>query len=107
MNKDGKMSEELANLYVDGLPWCRVPRSTLEDAIYERAREDFIKLSCSLYKEDAEKAVKWLCARGYNAYIRTGPDREALCDYGGVYDWDEDYYAGEFNWKERWYPDAK
>ena len=94
------MTEEIVNLYLDGLPWCR---ASYPIDLYKKARADGVKLSCSMLKKDGEDAVRWLQRRGMNAYLREGERRSELCEPMYIEDDHGNSEIDDFDWKRRWF----
>lgn len=93
--------QELVNLYIDGLPFCRC--SSLPIELRKLARQEGITITCTLYKDEGLQAASFLCKHGYNAYIREGEDRQALCEPAFIGDYYEADEEPSYNSDERWY----
>lgn len=89
---------ELVNLYINGLPYCRC---SVPFEIRDLARQEGVSVNCTMYKDEALRAINFLCKHGYNAYIREGKDRENLCEVPLIGDYYEADEGPSYSYDER------
>lgn len=95
--------DEIVNLYINGLPHCRA--EAIPHTIRLEARQENIKIACSMLKSEALRTVEFLKKRGYNAYLREGESRGDLCEPSFMGDYYEEEELPQYKSTDRWFGD--